>query len=148
MRLVAIGRNGAPTEHTPELPKMARAIIAETRSMYGAADYVEPWVGYLAVEENAIIGFCAFKSAPKDGAVEIAYATMPEREGRGIATRMVRRLIEMAHAADSSLAIRAQTLREENASTAILKKLGFVLQGTVMHPEDGKVWEWRRPPAA
>ena len=26
----------------------------------------------------------------------------------------------------------------------LLKKLGFVLIGTVNHPEDGEVWEWQR----
>jgi hypothetical protein len=36
----------------------------------------------------------------------------------------------------------AQTLPEENASTAILKKLGFTLVGSVQHPDDGTVWEW------
>jgi len=25
----------------------------------------------------------------------------------------------------------------------ILKKLGFLLVGTIDHPEDGLVWEWR-----
>lgn len=39
----------------------------------------------------------------------------------------------------------SQTLPEENASTSILKKLGFRLVGTVEHPEDGPVWEWELP---
>jgi len=38
----------------------------------------------------------------------------------------------------------AQTLPEENASTSILKKLGFRWKGTVEPPEEGTVWEWER----
>jgi hypothetical protein len=33
-------------------------------------------------------------------------------------------------------------LPEENASTSILKKNGFVMLGTVWDDEDGNVWEW------
>jgi hypothetical protein len=46
-------------------------------------------------------------------------------------------------AADAEVIATAQTLPRESASTAILKKLGFVLIGTVNDPEDGEVWEWQ-----
>jgi hypothetical protein len=35
------------------------------------------------------------------------------------------------------------TLPELNASGALLKKVGFTLEGCVEHPEDGTVWQWR-----
>ena len=101
-----------------------------------------PWAGYLAEEDGGIVGTCAFKSPPISGAVEIAYFTFPEHEGRGVATRMARRLVELA-VEHGVATIRAQTLPERNASTRIIEKLGFELQGTVNHPEDGEVWEWR-----
>ena len=41
------------------------------------------------------------------------------------------------------ITIAAQTLPEENASTAVLKKNGFQLIAELEHPEDGKVWEWQ-----
>jgi [ribosomal protein S5]-alanine N-acetyltransferase len=41
-----------------------------------------------------------------------------------------------------AVTLAAQTLPEENASTSVLKKLGFCLAGTLEHPEDGQVWEW------
>ena len=44
---------------------------------------------------------------------------------------------------DAALAIAARTLPEENASTAILRKPGFRLDGTTVHPEDGVIREWR-----
>jgi hypothetical protein len=36
-------------------------------------------------------------------------------------------------------------LPKENASTIILRRLGFTHTGTVQHPEDGEVWEWSLP---
>jgi [ribosomal protein S5]-alanine N-acetyltransferase len=37
--------------------------------------------------------------------------------------------------------VTAQTLPEDNASTRVLRKLGFVLKGSVIDPEEGTVWE-------
>jgi RimJ/RimL family protein N-acetyltransferase len=36
----------------------------------------------------------------------------------------------------------AHTLPEGNASTAVLRRLGFVQAETVEDPEDGTVWRW------
>ena len=102
-----------------------------------------PWSGYLAQENEALVGTCAFKTPPQEGTVEIAYFTFPGHEGQGVATRMAQALLQMAQQHGVGV-VRAQTLPEENASTSILKKLGFVLQGAVEHPTDGTVWEWQR----
>ena len=142
MRLIAIGNDAKPEEPVSQLPAMAADIIEQTVSLYKSAGYQKPWIGYLAIVDGAVIGFCAFKPAPKGGEVEIAYATMPEHEGRGVATAMARDLIRIAGATAPDIAITAQTLPEENASTAILKKLGFRQRGEVQHPEDGLVWDW------
>ena len=64
-------------------------------------------------------------------------------EGRGHATQTARALIAIARQAGPTLLIAAQTLSEENASTTILRKPGFRLLGSVHHPEDGEIWEWR-----
>ena len=88
------------------------------------------------------MGACGFKSSPVAGRVEIAYGTFPGHEGRGFATTMARELVQISRQEDTSLTVTAQTLPEENASTSILKKLGFTLVGPVEHPEDGTVWEW------
>jgi RimJ/RimL family protein N-acetyltransferase len=37
----------------------------------------------------------------------------------------------------------ALTLQEHNASTKILKRLGFKLFGNARDPDAGDVWEWR-----
>ena len=52
-------------------------------------------------------------------------------------------LIRIAREADPAVAIIAQTLPEENASTAVLKKNGFEFEKKFDHIEDGKVWQWR-----
>lgn len=110
---------------------------------YAKVGYVPPWTGYFAVTAGIAVGGGGFKEAPKDGRVEIAYFTVPEFEGRGFATRTASALVAIARLADPRLVIAAQTLPAENASTAILRKLGFRLDRTIDHPEDGKVWEWQ-----
>ena len=56
--------------------------------------------------------------------------------------RMAERLRSIAKAAAPSVCVTAQTISEENVSTRVLRKLGFVLKGSVIDPEEGTVWEW------
>ena len=88
--------------------------------------------------------WCAFTSAPSAGRVEIAYHTFPPFEGQGVATAMVSELLTRARQADPEIDLFAHTLPERNASTTILRKLGFEFLGEVTHPEEGAIWEWRR----
>ncbi len=55
---------------------------------------------------------------------------------------MAERLRSIAKAAAPNVCVTAQTLPEENASTRVLRKLGFVLKGSVIDPGEGTVWEW------
>jgi ribosomal-protein-alanine N-acetyltransferase len=112
-------------------------------SRYDHASPPLPWVGYLAERNGMFVGTCAYKTPPGAHGVEIAYYTFPEFEGQGIATAMAAELVEIA-TREAVSPVRAQTLPEQNASCRILTKLGFVNVGSVMHPEDGEVWEWRR----
>ena len=144
LELVAIGIDGSLAKPIGVLPEHARDVLAGTVQMYRAAGFELPWVGYIAIEDGVCVGTCAFKSVPRDGSVEIAYYTFPEHEGRGVATGMARALIDIAAHADRGLIVTAQTLPQENASTTILRKLGFTHVGSVEHPEDGTVWEWQR----
>lgn len=125
-----------------ELTGPAAAVCAATAEMYQTTGFKPPWVGYLAVSEGTVVGTCAFKSAPSDGAVEIAYFTFPGYEGQGIATAMARQLIDMAYATDRSLKIIAHTPPERCAASAIPHKLGFLLLGDWEDPVAGPVWEW------
>ena len=146
MHLVPIPRDGNVSSPGITFPEDATAVIASTVQLYARRGYIEPWIGYLAVEGNNCVGCCGFTSPPVEDVAEIAYFTYPYFEKRGIATRMAQRLISIARECDSSVRIIAHTLTEENASNHILKKLGFAFAGTVDHPEDGKIWEWSYDP--
>jgi len=104
------------------------------------------WSGYFVVDEGTreVVGSCAFKTPPTDeGAVEIAYFTYPGFEGRGYATAMARKLVELASTSATVRRVIAHTLPETNASTRVLEKVGMTLVGEVMDPQDGRVWRWQ-----
>lgn len=142
-RLVSCEANGFPAERAIALPEFVREACLASAAWYAKVGFVKPWVGYVAVMDGAAVGGGGFKEPPRDRKVEIAYFTLPELEGQGHATRTARALVAIARQADPTLLIAAQTLREENASTTILRNLGFRLHGEVSHPEDGDIWEWR-----
>lgn len=125
-----------------EVSGTAAAVCQATAEMYKTTGFTPPWIGYLAVSAGQAVGTCAFKAAPSDGAVEIAYFTFPGHEGQGIATSMARQLIDIAYATDRSLKIIAHTPPEQSASNAILHKIGFLLLGDWEDPVAGTVWEW------
>jgi RimJ/RimL family protein N-acetyltransferase len=142
IRLVEIGIDGRPAEDLP-LPDAAISICDATATMYQRTGFRRPWVGYLAVQDGQVVGTCAFKTPPHDGRVEIAYFTFHEHEGKGIATQMARLLVQLAQETDITFGIMAQTLPQENASTAILRKLGFDQIGMAHDSDVGEVWEWQ-----
>lgn len=147
MHLIAVDERGEVEGSGILIPAEIAAVFAQTKALYARAGYKRPWISYVAVEDGACVGLCAFKSAPSEGRTEIAYMTLPEHEGKGVATRMASELIRIARAELPDIDVRAQTLREVNASVAVLKKLGFKRAGEIVHPEDGPVWEWRLAPA-
>lgn len=144
LHLIEIGSDGHLAESFP-LGEIVQPIIEAMLGLYQKTGFAPPWIGYLALRAGECIGTCAFKSPPKDGQVEIAYFTLPGNEGQGVATSMARELLRIAAQADASVRVTAQTLREENASTAILKKLGFQRTGTAQDHEVGEVWVWELP---
>jgi RimJ/RimL family protein N-acetyltransferase len=144
--LVAIDRAGRFAAELGALPEMAAANCEVLAAYYGTVGFEPPWISYLAVVDGQVVGGGAFKGAPRDGRVEIAYYTVPEHEGRGVATATARALVRVAREARPDVIVAAQTLRVPGASTALLRKLGFVLHAALEHPEDGEVWEWRLQP--
>src|SRR6266436_7360546 len=146
MHLVLIPRDGNVSLSGIILPEAGTSVVASTVQLYARRGYVEPWVGYLAIEGGNCVGGCGFTSPPAGDIVEIAYFTYPDFERRGIATRMAQRLISIAQECDPSVKIIAHTLTEENASTHVLRKVGFVFSGAVDHPEDGSIWKWSYEP--
>lgn len=105
-----------------------------------------PWTSYLAFQdEDLFVGVCAFKDEPgKKAEVEIAYFTFPDFEGNGHGTEMARGLLKIAENSEEAEMILAHTLRKENASARICRKIGMRCRGEVLDPEDGLVWRWSR----
>ncbi|MBK7874169.1 MAG: GNAT family N-acetyltransferase [Planctomycetes bacterium] len=145
MELIAIDRTGEPEEPLA-LDAFARGACFATARNYARAGFAPPWIGYLAVEEGAVVGTCTFRAPPDDGRVEIGYHTSPEHEGKGVASRMAKLLVALAHEADPTLTLFARTTESDNASTKVLKRAGFAPTGPKPDAEDGVAWEWERAP--
>lgn len=122
--------------------ELAREAFLAWEHMYPLWGYHLPWIGYFAMQDATVVGLGGFKGRPKNATVELAYGTLPEFEGKGIAQKICRLLVSMALQEAPELRITARTLPENNASAQILKKTGFLLLGDVEDPDDGIVWEW------
>jgi hypothetical protein len=142
LQLISIDRSGSPSDRCPHLDEVATGVCAATARLYEKVGYVSPWLGYLALFNERVVGICSFTAPPASGKVEIAYFTFPEFERRGLATSMARELVILAKATEPGIIVTAQTLPQRNASTRILEKLGFAQMRTVVDPEVGEVWEW------
>lgn len=143
IRLIGIEPDGSlELKDVPPLTPIARQVCDSMVPLYRKNGFEPPWTGFLALRGGRWIGTCAFKSPPVENRVEIAYFTFPDFEGQGVATHMAALLVNIASAMDPALEVTARTLPEENASTAVLRKLGFNRLAAVHDPEDGPVWEW------
>jgi [ribosomal protein S5]-alanine N-acetyltransferase len=143
MKLIAINRDGTVSGFEGHIPEVGQSAIESTVQLYSRVGWTQPWIGYLALEDGRCVGTCAFTSAPRNNVAELAYFTFPGNEGRGVATRMAALLISLATGSAPKVVVTAHTLPEENASTRVLRKLGFILEGPRIHAEDGKIWVWR-----
>lgn len=146
LRLVPILADGRPGEPGLTVTDDVAAMLAHTRDLYDRTGYRIPWISYLTVHRGEIVGGGAFVAPPQEGAVEIAYFTLPGQEGRGFAGQTAAALLDIARNADARIALWAKTLPEENASTRILARLGFRRDGTVQDHEIGTAWRWHLPP--
>jgi [ribosomal protein S5]-alanine N-acetyltransferase len=143
VELLPIAESGDVTIPSSGMPDMIRENCSATASFYKAVGFSPPWIGYVSVTDGHPVGGGGFKGPPQHNSVEIAYYTLAALEGRGWATATARALIKIARSVDPAIGVTAQTLPQRNASARLLGKLGFELEGSVMHPEDGEVWHWR-----
>ena len=121
---------------------VCQQVISATIDLYNAIGFHKPWVGYLVVDSDVIVGATGFNGVPENNEVEISYLTFQEYEGKGYATFACRELIKIAKFQNPGIAIYAKTAPEENASTRILIKNGFVYQKVVQDHEIGDAWLW------
>jgi RimJ/RimL family protein N-acetyltransferase len=80
-------------------------------------------------ELHAVVGSIDFKSAPKNGTVEIGYGVDGPWRGRGYATEAVLLMVDIAFASGSVDRIVAETEDGNPASDRVLVKAGFLRVG-------------------
>lgn len=105
-----------------------------------------PWVAYIVVNENKVVGSCGFTGKPTGNKVEIAYWTFSEFEGQGIASFACSELVKIARQAEPDVIVTAKTAPVHNASTKILEKNKFVFTEIVQDHEIGDAWLWTLTP--
>ena|SRR5688572_13907816 len=142
--LIPINDQGRPVDFDGDMTDLMYEVGDQYAQMAAGQPYEDPWIGYFARIQGTkdIVGTCGFKSSPSESRVEIAYHTFPGHEGKGYANIMARKLVLLAEKTNPLLTIVAQTLQEQNASTKILKNIGFQKTADLDHPYDGPVWEW------
>ena len=119
-----------------------QALFESYPAYYHQTGYNPPWIGYFVVRDGVVVGVGGFVGAPQNGRVEIAYGTFKAYEGQGVASFACQQLTAIALATDSTLTVTAKTAPEQNASTTILSRHGFVYTGVVQDHEIGDAWEW------
>lgn len=119
-----------------------QTLLEMYKDFYPTIGFHLPWVGYVIIREDQLVGTCGFTGQPKEGKVELAYWTFSAFEGNGIASFACQALIEIARKEDPQLTMTAKTAPEHNASTKILQKNGFVYSGVVQDEEIGDSWLW------
>jgi len=145
-RLVACDADGRPDDAIGELPGPIAEACKGCSDLYKRLGYVPPWVSYIALYSDSPVGSGAFVGPPVGERVEIAYFTVPEHAGRGLATLTAKGLIAIARECQPKVEIFAKTAPVSNASTAILTKIGFELVGTTIDHEIGEAWAWLLTP--
>jgi RimJ/RimL family protein N-acetyltransferase len=96
------------------------------------------WFGWYALTAGpdgpVLVASGGFKGPPRDGTVEIGYSVLPQFQGRGIATELVRELVRWAIAQPGVNRIVAETEWANPASVRVLAKAGFVHRGPATEP--------------
>jgi RimJ/RimL family protein N-acetyltransferase/8-oxo-dGTP pyrophosphatase MutT (NUDIX family) len=109
------------------------------------------WGSFLIQERESgeIIGSAGFTGPPNAATVEIGYSVAPAYRSRGFAREAAACLVAQAFTDVRVERVRAHTLAVENASVAILRRLGFAFVCDIEDPNDGALWRWElpKPPA-
>jgi RimJ/RimL family protein N-acetyltransferase len=81
--------------------------------------------GSCAGRGRVLVGSGGFRGPPVDGAVEIGYSVLPEFQGQGYATEIVRGLVGWALSQAGVSRVTAETEWANPASAQVLRKAGF-----------------------
>lgn len=131
----------------PEFPEAIDFTIGQLTRHPHQVDW---WLHFFLAESGSrLVGSGGFVGPPQGGIVEIGYEIAPEFRGRGFGTAAARAMIGKAVASSSRVStVVAHTRPERNASTNVLRRLGFRQAGDVEDPDEGTVWRWELPVAS
>lgn len=137
IKLIEITESGVLPDPTVCSDQVAD-VVAATVDLYCRVGFVRPWIAYVAMQDDVPVGTCAFKSAPVNNRVEIAYWTF-----RSFSVEESERTWPENSSAWPGRRARTSSFSHRRCpKRTLLRKLGFALVGLVDHPEDGPVWEW------
>ncbi len=105
----------------------------------------QKWGSYFIVhkEDRELIGTGGYKGGPdENGRVEIGYEIRSAYRNRGLAAEAAGKLVDFAFSRNSITAVLAHTLAPDDASGAVLRKLGFRFSEKTIDPDDGEVCRW------
>jgi len=97
----------------------------------------------MMVEDGEVVGLCSLVRLPSDGAIQIGYGVAQTRQGTGMATRAIGRLVEWARQDDRVRSVEAETNVTNIASQRVLEANGFARTGERIDDEDGDLICWR-----
>jgi ribosomal-protein-alanine N-acetyltransferase len=119
-------------------------ISADWWAKFEQSAFEDPWIhGFtLLLGDGTEVGLGSFKGPPARGEVEIAYAILPQHQGKGYATDAARAMVDYAFRSAEVRRVIAHTLPDGAASQRVLQKAGFRKIGEVVDPEDGVVWRF------
>jgi ribosomal-protein-alanine N-acetyltransferase len=119
-------------------------ISADWWAKFEQSAFEDPWVhGFsLLLPDGTNVGIGSFKGPPANGVVEIAYAILPQHQGRGYATAAARAMVDYASRSADVRTVIAHTMPDGVASQRVLQKAGFRHTGEIVDPEDGLVWRF------
>ena len=100
---------------------------------------------FLIVSRNTVLGTCRFRAAPADGSVEIGYEVAESQRGRGVATKAVKQLLEMAISSGLVKEVVAHIVPGNIASSKVVSRLGFSKGGLLVddHGETVALWSFQ-----
>ncbi len=139
LEFIALNEDKTKTHYASE---DCQNLLSMWEEYYPKIGFNLPWVGYVVIQGNHVIGSCAFTGKPINNRVEVSYWTFKEHEGKGIASWACKQLIAIAKETDPNIIVTAKTAPEHNASTKILERNGFTFSGVVQDHEIGDAWEW------
>ncbi len=110
-------------------------------------DYANYGYGRFAVlykPDNKIIGFNGFKYHPEHSFIDLGYRFLSSYWGRGIATESSQMILQYGYEHLPIDNVLGFVMKENKASSAVLKKIGFQFKKIAGYPGEGeeKKYEW------